>query len=79
MAYRPSQAAEDQIDEILLESARAHGIEAAGRYSLLILVAMTALGDDPRLPGSIDIRRLPGIRRDAGAAGGRADYRARAV
>ncbi len=67
MAYRLERAAEDQIDAILLESARLHGIEAAGRYNLLILAAMAALGDDPRLLGSSEIPQLPEsvpIRRD---------------
>ncbi len=62
MAYRLTQAAENQIDAILLESALRHGIEAAGRYGLLILTAMTELGDDPNLPDYNDVPRLPGIR-----------------
>jgi toxin ParE1/3/4 len=62
LAYRLTQAAEDQLDAVLLDSARAHGLDAAGRCSLLILTAMSALGDNPRLPGSSDIPRLPGVR-----------------
>lgn len=62
MAYRLARAAEDQIDSILLESARLHGIEAATRYNLLILAAMAAIGENPLLLGSSDIPRLPGIR-----------------
>jgi plasmid stabilization system protein ParE len=62
LAYRLTKAAEHQIDAVLLESARTHGIEAAGRYSLLILTAMAALGDDPELVGSSEVPRLRGIR-----------------
>ena len=61
MVYRLTQAAEDQFDAVLLQSARTHGLEAASRYSLLILAAMAAVGDDPRLFGSSEIPRLPGI------------------
>jgi len=60
--YRLSRAAEDQIDAILLKSAKAFGIEAAGRYSLLITTALEAIGNDPELIGSIGIPRLPDIR-----------------
>ena len=62
MPYRLTRAAEGQIDSILLESARTHGIEAAGRYGLLLVTAMAALADDPALPGSVEVSRLPGIR-----------------
>lgn len=62
MAYRLTRAAEDQIDAILLESARVHGIEAAGRYGLLILTAMASLGDEPHLLGSSEIPRSSGVR-----------------
>ena len=62
MAYRLTQAAENQIDEILLASARVHGIDAVGRYRLLLRTAMVAVGDDPLLPGSSEVPRLPGIR-----------------
>lgn len=62
MAYRLAKAAEHQIDAILLDSTRAHGIEAAGRYGLLILTAMAALGDDPGLAGSSEVPRLSGVR-----------------
>ena len=62
MAYRLAKAAEDQIDAVLLESARAHGVEAAGRYGLLLLAAMAALGDDPGLAGSVEVPRLRGVR-----------------
>lgn len=62
MAYRLTRAAEEQIDAILLRSARIHGFEAAGRYGQLILVALAALGEVPDLPGSVEVPRLPGIR-----------------
>lgn len=62
MGYRLTPAAESQIDRILLESARTHGVVAAGRYGLLLVTAMIALADDPMLPGSVEVPRLPGIR-----------------
>lgn len=62
MAYRLTRAAEDQIDAILLESARTHGLDAAGRYGILILTAMASLGDDPMLIGSSNVPGMPGIR-----------------
>ena len=61
MAYRLTRAAEDQIDALLLESARSYGLEAAGRYGQLILTAMSALGDDPRMIGSVGVPRAPGV------------------
>jgi hypothetical protein len=36
------------MDAVLLESARRGGIDAAARYSRLIIAAMTAVGADPR-------------------------------
>lgn len=62
MAYRIMRAAKDQIDAVIIRSTRDHGTEAARRYSLLILAAMTAVGDAPQLPGSNNVPRLPGIR-----------------
>jgi toxin ParE1/3/4 len=62
VAYRLARTAEDQIDAILLQSARKHGIEAAARYRLLIRVSIEAIGDDPSRPGSRNIPRAPGIR-----------------
>jgi toxin ParE1/3/4 len=50
------------MDQILLDSARKHGIEAAGRYSLLLRTAMAAVGYEPALPGSVAVPRIPGIR-----------------
>ena len=62
MAYRLTTAAEDQIDEILLESARNHGLDAAGRYEALILAGVAGLGDEPDLPGFVEVPRLKGVR-----------------
>ena len=62
MAYRLTRTAEHQIDALLLDSARNHGLEAAGRYGQLILTAMAALGEEPHLIGSVEVARLPGIR-----------------
>lgn len=62
MAYRLTRIAEDQIDALLIDSARDHGLEAAGRYGQLILTVMAALGDEPQMIGSVEVPRLPGIR-----------------
>jgi toxin ParE1/3/4 len=62
VAFRFTQAAEDQLDRILLDSARLHGIEAADRYSLLIMAAVVRLSHEPDLIGSKQLPRLPGIR-----------------
>ena len=62
MAYRLARTAEDQIDVLLLDSAREHGLEAAGRYGQLILTAMAVLGEEPYITGSVEVARLPGIR-----------------
>ena len=61
MAYRLTRAAEDQIDAVLLDSARSYGLEAAGRYGQLILTAMAALGAEPRMVGSVEVPRLAGV------------------
>ena len=62
MAYRLTRTAEDQIDALLLDSARDHGLEAASRYGQLILTVMAALGEEPQMIGSAEVPRLPGIR-----------------
>ena len=62
MAYRLTRTAEDQIDALLLDSARDLGLEAAGRYGQLILTVMAALGEEPQMIGSAEVPRLPGIR-----------------
>ena len=61
MAYRLTGTAEDQIDALLLDSARGYGLEAAGRYGQLILTAMGALGENPRMTGSVEVPRLCGV------------------
>lgn len=62
MAYRLTRTAEDQIDAILLDSARNYGLEAAGRYGRLILVVMAALGDESGVLGSVEVPRMAGVR-----------------
>ena len=61
MAYRLTQAAEEQIDGVLLESARRFGLDVAGRYGELILAVMAALGETPALIGSMPVSDL-GVR-----------------
>lgn len=61
MRYRLTRAAEGQFEAILRHSAEQHGIDAAGRYAELIRTAMHALGEDPRLIGSAEVPRLPGV------------------
>jgi plasmid stabilization system protein ParE len=58
--YRLAGPAEDQIDRILLESARKWGVEAAARYHRLILAAMSAVGDTPTRPGARAVSRVTG-------------------
>lgn len=60
--YRFAGPAEDQIDRILLESAREWGVEAAARYHRLILATMSAVGDDPTRPGARAVSRITGLR-----------------
>ena len=62
VAYRLARTAEDQIDALLLNSAREHGLGAADRYDQLVLTAMAALGDEPCMIGSVAVARLLGIR-----------------
>jgi len=62
VTFRLSRAAEEQIDVILLGSARRFGLAAADRYGSLIVAAMTALSEEPLVVGSADVPSLPGIR-----------------
>ena len=62
MAFRLTRTAEDRIDALLLDSARDHGLETAGRYGQLILTVLAALGEEPNLPGSVAVPRLGGVR-----------------
>lgn len=55
MPYRLVGHAEDQIDAILLESARRWGVPAAARYHRLVLAAAAALGDADNISGSPEI------------------------
>jgi plasmid stabilization system protein ParE len=60
--YRLVGRAASRIDEILFESARRWGIDAAARYHRLILAAMAEIGDRPDLVGSREIPRVAGPR-----------------
>ena len=62
MAYRPTRRAEDQVDRILLESAREWGVEGAARYHRLMLAVWAALGRDPELRGTRRVARLPEVK-----------------
>lgn len=62
MPYRLVGRADDRIDALLLESARAWGIEGAARYNRLLLAAMNAVGDMPAMVGSRPLADLPGVR-----------------
>jgi toxin ParE1/3/4 len=62
MAYRIVGRAEERIDAVLFESANRWGMDAADRYSRLIMAAINALGDTPDLPGSRLVAQVPGLR-----------------
>ncbi len=62
MSYRLLGGAEDDIDRILLQSARQWGIDAARRYDLLIRAVFSVVGDDPALPGHQAVAKVPGVR-----------------
>ena len=55
MNYRLLGGAEDDIDRILLRSAREWGFEAAARYDRLIRAVFSAVAAFPALPGSQEI------------------------
>lgn len=61
MAWRFAGRCESQIDDIVLESARRWGIEAAARYNRLIFAAIEAIGDSPAFPGARPIPEIEGI------------------
>lgn len=61
MPYRLVGSAGDQIDRILLDSARRWGFEAAGRYHRLMLAVFAAMGASPALPGSRNVPRVNGL------------------
>jgi toxin ParE1/3/4 len=62
VSYRLVGHADDRIDALLLESARAWGIEGAARYNRLLLAAMDAVGGTPAMVGSQPLADLPGVR-----------------
>lgn len=62
MSYRLLGTVEDDIDRILLESARQWSIEAAGRYDRLMRAVFAAVAASPALPGSRDVARVVGVR-----------------
>lgn len=62
MAWRFAGRSEDRVVQIVLDSARRWGIEAAARYNRLIFAAFDAISADPALPGSKPIPSLPDVR-----------------
>lgn len=62
MVYRLVGHAEDRVDQIVMDSARQFGLDAAVRYNKLILTAMTLVGSTPLLAGSRTVPRVPGLR-----------------
>src|SRR4051812_32412084 len=60
--YADHLEAEDDIDRILLHSAREWGLEAASRYDRLMRAAFAVVAASPLLPGSQDVPRIPGVR-----------------
>lgn len=44
MAWRFAGRSEDRIDQVVLDSARRWGLEAAARYNRLIFAAFDAIG-----------------------------------
>lgn len=61
MSYRLLGSAEDDVDRILLASAREWGIEGAVRYHRLILAVFAALGASPALRGSQSVATIAGV------------------
>jgi toxin ParE1/3/4 len=55
LTYRLLGGAEEDIDRILLRSAREWGFEAAARYDRLMRAVFSAVGASPALPGSRDV------------------------
>jgi toxin ParE1/3/4 len=62
LSYRLLAGAEADIDRILLESARAFGVDAAERYDLLMRSVFAALAAVPDRPGSQVITTTAGVR-----------------
>jgi toxin ParE1/3/4 len=59
--YRLVGFADDQIDQILVESEAGWGLAGSERYGKLILAAMTSVGEDPAQLGAHPIPRVPGV------------------
>jgi toxin ParE1/3/4 len=55
LTYRLLGGAEEDIDRILLRSAREWGFEAAARYDRLMRAVFSVVGASPALPGSRDV------------------------
>lgn len=62
MSYRLLAGAEADIDRILLESARAFGVDAAERYDLLMRSVFAALAAVPDCPGSQEVTTAACVR-----------------
>lgn len=62
MAYRLVGHAQDRIDAALFESATRWGLEAADRYTRLVMAAMNLVGDTPLTTGSREVPGVPGVR-----------------
>jgi len=62
LSYRLLGSAEEQVDRVLLASARVWGIEAAGRSHRLMLAVFAALGTSLDLRGSYEIAKVVGLR-----------------
>ena len=61
-AYRLARTAAGWIDALLLDSARDHGLAAAGRHGRLILTVMAIPGDEPDVIGSVAISPASSLR-----------------
>jgi toxin ParE1/3/4 len=62
LSYRLLAGAEADIDRILLDSARAFGVEAAERYDLLMRSVFAALAAVPDRPGSQKVTTAAHVR-----------------
>lgn len=62
MDYRLVGHAEDRIDQIVMDSARQFGLDAAVRYNKLIFAGLNAVGTTPGLRGSKEVSRVQGLR-----------------
>jgi toxin ParE1/3/4 len=60
--FRLSARARRDLSEVLKYSLEEHGRDAAGRYELLLAVAIEDVGNQPMILGSRTVRRRPGVR-----------------